>query len=387
MSDERSGRELEPRAPEAGDGSLVTPRAGSASVERFDAGERAHRVELTEERAAGIVRQSGSARRWSFWFVLFVVLFIPVYWLYDQGVPFIAGSGAMAQTKDQQYITSVANGYALFLANCAQCHGDHGQGGVGPPLNDQAKLYNALTATGGAGTGHLNPAYLLNVLTVGGRYVCGDANSVMPIWSQANGGPLNYNQINDLINWITAPDTVSFQYKPAAPNAAATAPPAQTVTGWTDPIYKPPAGQATPPACWRNPSGVIGGAGGGSASSTPGTVTSPGTAASPRVIKLAENGSLQITDSSGAQVPAITVKAGEVVTFEVTNSAGFDHDFYIGAAADLSSDTRGNLQGIAPFSSGTQDFTWTVPASGTLQFACTLPGHYSSMHGDIDIVP
>ena len=71
----------------------------------------------------------------------------------------------------------------------------------------------------------------------------------------------------------------------------------------------------------------------------------------------------------------------------MTNSAGFDHDFYIGAAADLSADSRGNLQGIAPFSSGTQNFTWTVPASGTLQFACTLPGHYSSMHGDIDIVP
>ena len=35
----------------------------------------------------------------------------------------------------------MANGYALFLANCAQCHGTQGQGGVGPPLNDQAKLY------------------------------------------------------------------------------------------------------------------------------------------------------------------------------------------------------------------------------------------------------
>ena len=116
-------------------------------------------------------------------------------------------------------------------------------------------------------------------------------------------------------------------------------------------------------------------------------MTNPGTAASPRVIKLDENGSLQITDSTGAQVPAITVKAGEVVTFEVTNTAGFDHDFYVGTAADLSPTAEGNLKGIAPFSSGTQDFTWTVPASGTFQFACTLPGHYATMHGDIDIVP
>lgn len=382
MSDERSGREL---TPSTDDNSVVQPRAGSASVERFAAGERAHRVELTEERVAGIVRQSGSARRVSFWLVLLIVLFIPVYWLYDQGVPFVSGSGALSQTKDEQYVTSVANGYALFLANCAQCHGAQGQGGVGPPLNDQAKLYNALTATGGAGTGHLNPTYLMNVLTVGGRYVCGDANSVMPIWSQANGGPLNYIQIQDLISWITASNTVSFQYQPAAPNAAATAPPLQTVTGWTDPTYTPPPGAATPPACWRNPSGVIGG--GGAAAATPGTVTNPGTAAAPRKIALDETGSLQITDASGAQVSAITVKAGETVEFDVTNTANFDHDFYVGIAADLTSDNRANLKGIAPFTSGTQTFTWTVPSSGTFQFACTLPGHYATMHGDLDIVP
>ena len=36
----------------------------------------------------------------------------------------------------------------------------NGQGGVGPPLNDQAKLYNALTADGQPGTGHLNPNYI-----------------------------------------------------------------------------------------------------------------------------------------------------------------------------------------------------------------------------------
>ena len=279
MSDERSGRELDAARPRggrrlAGHAARRDPPAWSASTP----GERAHRVELTEERGGG--HRPPERRRPAVVVLVrpFVVLFIPIYWLYDQGVPFIAGSGAMAQTKDQQYITSVANGYALFLANCAQCHGDHGQGGVGPPLNDQAKLYNALTATGGAGTGHLNPTYLLNVLTVGGRYVCGDANSVMPIWSQANGGPLNYNQINDLINWITAPNTVTFQYKPAAPNAAATAPPVQTVTGWTDPSYTPAPGAATPPACWRNPSGVDR-RGGGSSAATPGTVTNPGTAA------------------------------------------------------------------------------------------------------------
>ena len=67
----------------------------------------------------------------------------------------------------------------------------NGEGGVGPPLNDQAKLYNAVTADGGSGTGHLNPNYIHKVLEVGGRYVCGDAKSLMPAWL-APDGPLNY---------------------------------------------------------------------------------------------------------------------------------------------------------------------------------------------------
>ncbi len=384
MSDERTGRELTP-APREG---TLQPRESSAGVERFEAGERAHRVELTEERAAEIVKQSGNSRRVAFLVTLLVVLFIPVYWIWEQGIslPFATVSGGLANEKDQQYINSVARGYALYLANCSQCHGQNGQGGVGPPLNDQAKLYNALTATGLPGTGHLNPNYLLTVLTVGGRYVCGDAKSVMPVWAEQNGGPLNYQQLQDLIAFITAYDTTIWQYQPPKAADAQTPPPQQTVHGWTDPSYTPPPGQPTPPACWRNPSGQVGGTGGG-ASATPGTVANPGTAASPRVIKLDETASLQITDAAGAQVSSITVKAGEVVSFQVTNTAGFDHNFYIGTADQLQAGNPAAVQGIATFSSGTKDYTWTVPASGSLQFACIIPGHYATMHGDLVIVP
>ncbi len=62
----------------------------------------------------------------------------------------VAGTADWRRTQDQQ-VTAIQAGYALFLANCARCHGDHGQGGIGPPLNDQAKLYNAVTATGAPG--------------------------------------------------------------------------------------------------------------------------------------------------------------------------------------------------------------------------------------------
>ena len=46
------------------------------------------------------------------------------------------------------------------------------EGGIGPALNDQDKLF-----------AHLNENYLRNVLTVGGRYVCGNPDSPMPVWS------------------------------------------------------------------------------------------------------------------------------------------------------------------------------------------------------------
>jgi len=392
MTDPRTGNELTPRpddglsAQDSTQQVTPLPSGEQLGVERFSAGPRAHSVALTEERAAQVVRQSGNARNVAFLAVLLIAIFIPVYWFYDLGIPALGYQGRQAQNVQVETVTDVARGYALFIANCAKCHGPQGQGGIGPPLNDQDKLFNAVQANGQPGTGHLNATYIQHVLEVGGRYVCGDANSVMPVWAQP-GGPLNYRQIEELVAWLTASNGVSFQYTPATSETSAGPKPTPvTVQGWRDPNYKPPAGQPSPPACWRNPSGQIGGSGGGTASAAP--IDKAGTPDNPRVIKLVETSSLQITDESGTQVTAIAVKAGETVQFQVTNKAGFDHNFYIGQAPDLQNNNTANLVGIPPFSSGTQNFTWTVPAkAGTadLQFGCSLPGHYQTMHGQFDI--
>ena len=214
---------------------------------------------MTEERSAQIVRQSGNARSVVFLALLVVALFIPVYWFYENGIPALGSEGRMAAEVETQYVTDVSRGYALFIANCATCHGAEGKGGIGPPLNDQAKLYNALTAGGDPGSGHLNPDYIDHVLTVGGRYVCGDPNSLMASWKEPN-GPLNYRQVEELIAWITASNDIIFEYEPATHGVSgAEASPPQIVTGWRDPNWKPGPDDTPPPACWRNPSGVIGG--------------------------------------------------------------------------------------------------------------------------------
>ncbi len=379
----RTGRELEPRA------------ASEPGLERFSAPETAHTVGLSEERAAQIVRQTGNARAIAFLAVLVIVLFIPIYWFYDLGVPAVANTSRLAKEAQAQQVTAIAAGEQLFLSNCARCHGDQGQGGIGPPLNDQGKLYNAVTPAGAPGAGHLNPTYIRNVLTVGGRYVCGDPNSLMPIWSDVNGGPLNYVQINDLIAFITASSNQTWVYQPVA-SPGQTAGPSAIHHGWRDPSYTPPPGATPVPACWRNPSGVIGGAapaasaggasGAGAAATAP-VIANPGTAQNPRVIKLDETAQLQITDASGQSASTIYVKKGETVRFEITNTAGFTHNFYVGLVSDLQASNTANLKGVPDFSSGTETLDYTFNQDGQFGFGCLVPGHYTTMHGTIQIEP
>ncbi len=237
MSDEPSGRELAPREPDdarAEDSSLTpAPEGEQRAVERFSAGPKAHMVGLTEERGAQIVRQSANARSFVFLAVLVIALFIPVYWFAESGIPALGTEGRMDQAAQDQYVTDVERGYALFLNNCQTCHGDNGQGGIGPPLNNQPKLYNAVTADGQAGTGHLNPDYIDNVLTVGGRYVCGDADSLMLAFKEP-AGPLNYRQVEELIAWITASSEISFEYAPESHGTGAAEVEPKVVSGWRD---------------------------------------------------------------------------------------------------------------------------------------------------------
>jgi mono/diheme cytochrome c family protein len=392
MTDEPGGRQLAPRESdgvEQGSTALTpVPSGERREVERFSAGPQAHAVGLTEERSAQIVRQSASARSVVFLAVLLIAIFIPVYWFYENGIPALGTEGRLAKEVEDQYVTDVSRGYALFIANCARCHGENGQGGIGPPLNDQAKLYNALTAEGQPGTGHLNPNYIRNVLNVGGRYVCGDPNSLMAAWREPN-GPLNYRQVDELIAWITASQDIVFEYDPAAHGEAAgadAAPSPVAVAGWRDPNWEPAPGATPPPACWRNPSGVIGGsAPAPAATPEPGVTAEPiagGSTEEPRVIKLFATADLHFKDEAGNVVSQIDVVDGETIQFEVENTAGFEHDFWIGTPEELSVPGATTDAGIPSWTSGVQTLTWTASGEG-LQFACTVPGHYSTMNGNI----
>ena len=246
MTDE-PGREPEQRLP------ARRPPSEAAPVERFSAPPTAHKFELTPERAAGIVRQSASARWVGLIATIVVGLFLILYWFYELGAPLELSTARLDQQADFQQVTAVERGYNLYQANCARCHGKQGEGGIGPVLNDDSKLYL-----------HLSPAYLETVLTVGGRYVCGNANSLMPIWSNLGSppGPLNYIQIEELIAFMRSDANRTYNVRDPELNEPIVDPATgenETFPGWYDAEWRP-APDATPvPACYLGDAGGNGG--------------------------------------------------------------------------------------------------------------------------------
>src|SRR5688500_6814493 len=171
---------------------------------------------LTPERAAGIVRQSSSARWVGFRTICFVSLFVVLYWFYELGFPLGLSEARLNEEIENQQITAVERGYNIYQANCARCHGPNGLGPneddaaekaaagqpyIGPELNSQEKLFS-----------HLSEAYIRNVLEVGGRYGCGNPPSAMPIWADTGDppGPLNYRQIDELVAFLRATNEVTY---------------------------------------------------------------------------------------------------------------------------------------------------------------------------------
>jgi uncharacterized cupredoxin-like copper-binding protein len=125
------------------------------------------------------------------------------------------------------------------------------------------------------------------------------------------------------------------------------------------------------------------------ASGAPGGGAMPagaGTPDQPRVIELHATADLHFTTPDGTVVSDIPVTPGETVQFQVDNVAGFTHDFMIGTDAELSVANATTDTGIAPWESGVQELTWTVPADiSGLKFGCTIPGHYTTMQGTFSV--
>lgn len=156
-------------------------------------------------------RSSVNYVRWGALATLFLALFLPVYWFREP---------TRLDLKADQFVEeSIARGarqYGANGANCASCHGAEGEGGVRtfrvgdqqlpyaePPLKYMFARYQA------AGR---NPEEIRQILR--DAIERGRPGTPMPTWSLEFGGPLNSQQVQDLVNYVE-----SIQEVPPAPQA------------------------------------------------------------------------------------------------------------------------------------------------------------------------
>ena len=116
------------------------------------------------------------------------------------------------------------------------------------------------------------------------------------------------------------------------------------------------------------------------ASGTPGASATPAGTPNPnaRTVTLEATAALRFVPDS------VEVKKGETIRFEITNTAGFPHNFWIGPQAEVEKKNTAALKGTPDFSEGTQALEVTFDGDGPYAFGCFIPGHYEAgMKGSI----
>lgn len=118
---------------------------------------------------------------------------------------------------------------------------------------------------------------------------------------------------------------------------------------------------------------------GGSATASPSSVASP--AGGPQTIEVT------LTDTLQMQPPAMTVTAGQPVTFVVTNSGAIEHEFYIGdepaqaeqeALMQSGEMVHDTADGISLEPGEMKELTYTFTEPGQTIAGCHIAGHYAA---------
>jgi mono/diheme cytochrome c family protein len=149
---------------------------------------------------------------WSVFSVLLLAVILPALWLYE---PTRIGRKAEQFSKESILRGSIIYqneefsehlpGHPFFVANCARCHGKDGEGTVQPFRETmtyaEPPLRYALARYKAAGKNEDDVRLIMRDAIERGR-----PGTLMPTWGLAYGGPLNEQQLNDVINYLVSPE-------------------------------------------------------------------------------------------------------------------------------------------------------------------------------------
>jgi mono/diheme cytochrome c family protein len=138
---------------------------------------------------------------WSLVFVIFFAAWIPVLWLREpntNSADAVELTDRSVERGEQWFAISDENNPTGF--GCARCHGPAGQGGQTIPFMGQPVQPPRLAdVCGGEETGH--PA-IASLEDIRATIEEGREGTAMPSWSIEFEGPMNDQQIDDLINYL-----------------------------------------------------------------------------------------------------------------------------------------------------------------------------------------
>lgn len=118
----------------------------------------------------------------------------------------VGGGGTTEAGAGNAQTGSAAVGVADFMRNCTPCHGNQGQGAVGPALRNSSFVQN-------------------NDQGVVTTIANGRPGTAMPAWLMVNGGPLTQNEINNIAVYLktiqNGPQIPRSTEQPAEPTETA----------------------------------------------------------------------------------------------------------------------------------------------------------------------
>lgn len=257
----------------------------------------------------------------------------------------------------QQTDVLAERGAALFAQYCRPCHGDVGQGRIGPALN-RPELHDPLKL-------EQNQLFVYNTIN------CGRVGTLMPTWGLANGGPLNDEQIHDLVTLITVDpkgpngqDAWQRYVKPdsAAANKIATAPAVAD-------LLKNPVTGSKESVCGQKIAGTPAAAPAAAAPANGAQAGTPTTTLS------------ETTTDDKFSATSFTVPAGQQVTITVNNKGQALHNWHVlGVKSTDGKDIKTDLLA----SGASAKLTFTIAQAGTYKFQCDV--HPTEMIGTLIVL-